>query len=100
VALTAHDRAFLIFEVTAFAIQVKRPSQARLSAGTLLTMALGTTQVLGRLIFQLYAIFINMMAFVAVFNFSRFIVLIMLEKDGGPLIDRKADVLDYLHILL
>jgi hypothetical protein len=77
--LAAHDRALLIFKVTALAVDMERLSQARLSAGTIFLMALGAALVLGRLIFQFVSVFINMMAFVAFLYFSQFIVFIMSE---------------------
>ena len=98
--LTAHDRAFPIFEVTALAVHMKRPSQTRLPAGRLLIMALRATLVLGRLIFQFFSIFINMVAFTAILYFSQFIVLIMAKNDRGSLFDSKATVIDHFHILL
>jgi hypothetical protein len=40
VALAAHDRSFFTFEMTAFTVQMKGPSQARLSVGRFFLMAL------------------------------------------------------------
>ena len=99
-ALAAHNRAFLVFEVTALAVDMERPSQAWLFSGTTFLMALGAALILGRLIFQFIPVFINMVARVAFLYFSLFIVLIM-SKDSrrAPLV-LKAVPFNHHHIFL
>lgn len=99
-ALAAHNRAFLVFEVTTLAVHMKRLSQARLFAGTFFIMALGAALILRRFIFQFISVFIDMVAFIAFFYFSQFIVLIMPKDSCRALLFCKATVINYLHIFL
>jgi hypothetical protein len=99
-ALAAHNRAFLILEVTALAVQMKRLSQARLVIGTIFIMALGAALILRRFILHFIAVFINMVAFIALFYLSQFIVLIMSKNNRGTLLFGKAIGIDHLHIFL
>jgi hypothetical protein len=99
-ALSAHDGTFPMRQVTALAIHMKCPSQARLIPGAVFLMALGAAQVLGRFILQFFSIFINMMALVAFFYFGQFIVFVMSKNNRGTLFRHKTAVVDNLHILL
>jgi hypothetical protein len=97
---TAHNRPLFLGEVAAFAVFMKCLSQAGLIPGILQFMAIGAALVFGRFVFHYFSVFIDVMAFVAFFYLSRFVVRVMLKDSRGTLSFCKADVIDRLHIFL
>jgi hypothetical protein len=99
-ALAAHDGAFLIFVMASFTVGMECFFQAQLVPGAFLLMTLRTTLVFRRLIFRFLSVFINMMAFMAFFYRSHFVVFIMSKDSRGTLFFVKALVINHHHIFL
>jgi hypothetical protein len=99
-ALAAHDRAFLVLKMASFAVRMECFSQAQWVTRAFFIMTLGTTLVFRRLIFQFLSVFINMVAFIAFFYLSHFVVLIMSKDSRGTLFFGKALVINHFHIFL
>ena len=83
--LTAHNRPVFILQVASFAISMESLHKARPSAGRFRFVALRTSLVFGRFIFdQLAVIIVDMMTLIAFLNFSGFIVIIVSENSRRP----------------
>jgi cation transport ATPase len=99
-ALAAHNRAFLIFEVTSFAAFMECLYQTRFSTGIILIVAVRATLVLGRFIFQQLTVFIDVVALITFINLSDFIVLIVSKNSRRTLRAVKDVIVDDHHIFL
>ena len=82
----AHNGPLFSFQMTSFAVGMECLSQARGFTGSLFVMAISAALVFGRLVFQFLPIFINMVAFIAFFDPSSFVVLVMPKDSRGALI--------------
>jgi hypothetical protein len=85
-AFAAHNGPLFFCEVASFAVRMECFSQARCITGAFLIMAIRATLVFGRLIFQFLSIFINMVAFAAIFELGCFVVFIMSKNNRGTLL--------------
>jgi hypothetical protein len=99
-ALAAHDRAFFLLLMTALAIEVIGLHQARPVSFILQAMAVRTALILGRLVFNQFAVLINMVAQVTFLDFRRFIVGLVFKDRRGTLGVLKHIVIHNDHIFL
>ena len=99
-ALAAHNRAFIIFKVTSFAVPMERLSQARCSAGIIFSMAVRATLVLGRFIFDQLTVFIEVVALITFFYSGGFVMLIMSKNSRRTLRAIKTIFVDNHHLIL
>ena len=79
VALTTHDGAFLFRQMAALAVCMKGLHQGRLVSGDAYFMAVGTQHVFRGFVFELDAIFVDMMTLAAVIDFSRLVMFLVIE---------------------
>ena len=99
-AFAAHDRALLLFKMASFAVRMKGLFQARFFIGAFFIMAISATLVFRRLVFQFYPIFINMVAFVAIFQPGGFVMRVMPKNNRGTLFFGKTAIIYHLHVFL
>lgn len=99
--LPAHRRSVVLGFVASFTVEVKRLHQGRFSTGGNQLMAIGAALVFGRfIIHQAAVVIIHVVAGVALFNLSKFIVLIMAEDGPGSPGIFKHIVFDKRHVFL
>jgi len=99
-AFPAHDRAILIFLVASFAIQVKRFDERWFAIFTFQFMTIRTHLVFRRFIGQLFSIFINVVAFIARFNLSDFVVFVVPKDGRNPFSLGEGAIVNDLHVFL
>jgi hypothetical protein len=100
VALPAHDRSFFLFLVASLAVEVEGFHEPRLATGILLGMAVRAAAILRRFVLHEFAVFVHMMALIAVFDPGFLVVRIVGKRGGRPLGSGKGIRGYRLHILL
>jgi hypothetical protein len=90
VAFSAHDRPLFLLLVASLAVEVKGFHQPRLASLIIHPMAVRAAPVLRRLIFHELAVFVDVVAFIAVFDLGFLIMGIVEEYGGRPLGIRKG----------
>jgi hypothetical protein len=98
--LAAHDRTALFDLMAAFAVQMEGLSQSRLVAGAFLRMAVGASLIFRGFVCHSFAVFINVMTFVAFLDLSGFIVCIMSKNRRRSPLVLKTIPLNHHHIFL
>lgn len=98
--LPAHDRAFLFFTMAAFAIGMKGLHQAGYVAVIFKIMAIRAALIFRWFILQLLAVFIDVMAFIAFFDLSQFIVFVVSENSRWSFWASKNFIFNMDHIFL
>ncbi len=97
---SAHDRTLLFGLMAALAVQMECLSQSRLAAGRFFSMAVSASLIFRRFVPYAFAVFINMMTFIAFLNLSGFIVIIMSKNSRRSPLILKTVAVNHLHIFL
>jgi hypothetical protein len=99
-AFIAHDGALFVFHMAALALKMVSICQIQQTAPLLTDMTCGTLLVLGGLVFNELSVIIHMVAFIAIFNASLFIMILMEENSFWPHAFAKSAVVHRLNIFL
>jgi len=99
-ALAAHHRTGLLFDMAAFAIHVKRLHQAGSSSFRLEPVTVLTALILRGLPLHELAILVKMMAFTALFQLRLFVMIVVGKYGWWPANIFKPTVVNLDHVFL